>query len=299
MRISTQMMFETGANRIGDLQSRLQKTQEQLASGRRILSPADDPAAAARALDITQTQSINTQYGVNRQYAKNTLSQVEVTLTGVTELMQDVKTTIVEAGNGTFNDSERGYLATELKNRLDQLLGYANSKDAAGNYLFSGFQGNTPAFVQTATGAAYQGDLGQQKLQVDANRQMTISNPGSTVFQSGGQDVFATLTDLVNLLNTPGTTGLAAGLATASSKMTSALDNVLTVRASVGSNLNELDALDNVGSDRDLQYSKILSELQDLDYTKAITQLSMQQLALEASQKAFVKSSDLSLFNFI
>jgi flagellar hook-associated protein 3 FlgL len=299
MRISTQMMFETGANRIGDLQSRLQKTQEQLASGRRILSPADDPAAAARALDITQTQSINTQYGVNRQYAKNTLSQVEVTLTGVTELMQDVKTTIVEAGNGTFSDSERGYLATELKNRLDQLLGYANSKDESGNYLFSGFQSNTPAFTQTATGATYQGDLGQQKLQVDANRQMTISNPGSTVFQSGGQDVFATLTDLVNLLNTPGTTGLTAGLATAASKMTSALDNVLTVRASVGSNLNELDALDNVGSDRDLQYSKVLSQLQDLDYTKAITQLSMQQLALEASQKAFVKSSDLSLFNFI
>jgi flagellar hook-associated protein 3 FlgL len=299
MRISTQMMFETGANRIGDLQSRLQKTQEQLASGRRILSPSDDPVAATRALDITQTQSINTQYGVNRQYAKNTLSQVEVTLAGVTELMQDVKTTIVEAGNGTFKDSERGYLATELKNRLDQLLGYANSKDAAGNYLFSGFQSNTPAFVQTATGATYQGDLGQQKLQVDANRQMTISSPGSTVFQSGGQDVFATLTDLVNLLNTPGTTGLAAGLATATANMSTALDNVLTVRASVGSNLNELDALDNVGSDRDLQYSKVLSELQDLDYTKAITQLSMQQLALEASQKAFVKTSDLSLFNFI
>jgi flagellar hook-associated protein 3 FlgL len=81
--------------------------------------------------------------------------------------------------------------------------------------------------------------------------------------------------------------------------MDSALDSVLTVRASVGSSLQELDALDNVGTDRDLQYSKVLSELQDLDYTQAVTQLSMQQVTLEAAQKSFVKTSGLSLFNFI
>lgn len=304
MRISTQLMFETASNRMSDLQNRLQKTQEQIGSGRRILSPADDPVAATRALDITQSQSINSQYGVNRQYAKNTLGQVEGTLAGVTELMKDVKDAIITAGNGTLGDSERGFIATELKGRLQQLLGLANSRDSAGNYLFSGFQSNTPAFFQTATGATYQGDPGQQKLQVDAFRQMAVSSPGSTVFQGGlppggASDVFKTITDLVNLLNTPGTAGLTAGLATAGANMDSALDNVLTVRASVGSNLQELDALDNVGTDRDLQYSKVLSELQDLDYTQAVTQLSMQQVALEAAQKSFVKTSGLSLFNFI
>lgn len=304
MRISTQLMFETASNRMSDLQNRLQKTQEQIGSGRRILSPADDPVAATRALDITQSQSINSQYGVNRQYAKNTLGQVEGTLAGVTELMKDVKDAIITAGNGTLGDSERGFIATELNGRLQQLLGLANSRDSAGNYLFSGFQSNTPAFFQTATGATYQGDPGQQKLQVDAFRQMAVSSPGSTVFQGGlppggASDVFKTITDLVNLLNTPGTAGLTAGLATAGANMDSALDNVLTVRASVGSNLQELDALDNVGTDRDLQYSKVLSELQDLDYTQAVTQLSMQQVALEAAQKSFVKTSGLSLFNFI
>jgi flagellar hook-associated protein 3 FlgL len=299
MRISTQLLFETGANRIGDLQNRLQKTQEQIASGRRILTAADDPVAATRALDITQTQSINTQYGVNRQYAKNTLGLVEGTLAGVTALIQDVKTTIIAAGNGTLSDRERGFQASELNGRLEQLLGLANSRDATGNYLFSGFQSNTPPFVQSATGATYQGDLGLQKLQVDATRQLAISSPGSTVFQGGGQDVFTTLTDLVTLLNTPGTAGLAAGLATANTNIDSALDNVLTVRASVGARLQELDALDNVGEDRNLQYSQILSELQDLDYTQALTQLSQQQITLEAAQKSFVKTSGLSLFNFI
>lgn len=299
MRISTQLLFETGANRISDLQSRLQKTQEQIGSGRRILSPADDPVAATRVLDITQTQTINNQYGVNRQYAKNTLSLVESTLAGVTELMQDVKTTIIAAGNGTLSDSMRASQASELNGRLQELLGLANSRDAMGNYLFSGFQSNTPAFVQTATGATYQGDLGLQQLQVDTARQMAISSPGSTVFQSGGQDVFVTLTDLVTLLNTPGTAGLTAGLTTANAKMDTALDNVLTVRASLGARLQELDTLDSVGEDRNLQYSKVLSELQDLDYTQALTQLSQQQMTLEAAQKSFVKTSGLSLFNFM
>ncbi|MDP1929035.1 MAG: flagellar hook-associated protein FlgL [Thiobacillus sp.] len=307
MRISTQLLFETGANRIGDLQNRLQKTQEQIASGRRILTPSDDPVAATRALDVTQTQSINNQYAVNRQHAKNTLGQVEGTLTGVTSLMQDVKSTIIAAGNGTLSDAERGFMASELNGRLEQLLGFANSRDATGNYLFSGFQSNTAAFAQTvppaAPGVVYNGDSGVQKLQVDATRQMAINTPGSTVFQGGGQggagDIFQTLTDLVALLNVPGTANLTTGLATANSNLDLALDNVLTVRASVGVSLQELDTLDNVGADRNLQYSQILSELQDLDYTQALTQLSQQQITLEAAQKSFVKTSGLSLFNFI
>ena len=304
MRISTQLLFESGAARIGDLQSSLLRTQQQIASGRRILTPSDDPVGATRALEITQAQSINTQYGVNRQNAKSTLSEVEATLSSVTELLQDVRTTTIAAGNGILGDTERGFMATELNARLDQLLGLANSRDAMGNYLFSGFQTDTPAFVKSATGATYQGDAGQRMAQVDATRQMAVTTPGSTVFQGGGQDMFQTLNDLITLLQTPVVTpadkaNLAAGLATAKSDIDLALDNVLTVRAAGGSRLQELDSLDYAGEDRNLQYSQVLSELQDLDYTKAVTQLSQQQITLEAAQQSFVKTSSLSLFNFI
>ena len=304
MRISTQLLFESGAARIGDLQSSLLRTQQQIASGRRILTPSDDPVGATRALEITQSQSINTQYGVNRQSAKSTLSEAEGVLSSVTELLQDVRTTTIAAGNGLLGDTERGFMATELNARLDQLLGLANSRDAMGNYLFSGFQTDTPAFVKSATGATYQGDAGQRMAQVDATRQMAVTTPGSTVFQGGGQDMFQTLNDLITLLQTPVVTpadkaNLAAGLATAKSDIDLALDNVLTVRAAGGSRLQELDSLDYAGEDRNLQYSQVLSELQDLDYTKAVTQLSQQQITLEAAQQSFVKTSSLSLFNFI
>ncbi|HWR77760.1 MAG TPA: flagellar hook-associated protein FlgL [Thiobacillus sp.] len=299
MRISTQTLFETGAARIGELQSGLARTQQQIGTGRRILTPADDPVAAARALEVTQSQSLNTQYGVNRQHAKSSLGAVEGTLSSVTALLQDVKTTVVAAGNAALSDTERGFMATELRGRFEQLLGLANSRDAQGNYLFSGFKNTTTPFVETATGAQYDGDQGQQLMQVDATRQMAVGNPGQAVFQGGGQDVFETLNLLINQLNTPGTAGLDAALAAANGDMDLALDNVLTVRASVGSRLQELDALDNAGEDRHIQYSQILSDLQDLDYTEALTQLSQQQITLEAAQRSFVKTSGLSLFNFL
>ena len=300
MRISTQTLFDSGAARIGELQSSLARTQQQIGTGRRILTPADDPIAAARALEVTQSQSINTQYGVNRQHAKSSLGAVEGTLSSVTSLLQDVKTTVIAAGNGTLNDVDRGFLATELRGRFEALLGLANSRDAQGNYLFSGFQTATPPFTETTPGVVqYAGDLGQQLLQVDATRQIAASSPGQTVFQGGGQDVFQTLNDLITLLNTPATAGLTAGLATANSNVDLALDNVLTIRASGGSRLQELDALDNAGEDRHIQYSQILSDLQDLDYTQALTKLSQQQITFEAAQRSFVTISKLSLFNFI
>ena len=307
MRISTQTLFETGAAQLGTLQSGLVKTHQQIASGRRILTPSDDPVGAARALEVSQSQSLNTQYGVNRQHAKSALGAVEGTLSSVTALLQDVKTNVIAAGNGSYSDTERGFLATELRGRFEQLLGLANSRDATGNYMFSGFQTATPPFEETAivvgtvtmAGAAYQGDQGQRLMQVDSTRQMAVSSPGQAVFQDGDQGIFQTLGALIEQLETPGTTGLTAALATANGNVDLALDNVLTVRASVGSRLQELDALDYAGEDRHIQYSQILSELQDLDYTQALTQLSQQQFTLEAAQRSFMAVSGLSLFKFL
>lgn len=304
MRISTQTLFESGAARLGEVQSSLLKTQQQIASGRRILTPSDDPVGAARALEVTQSQSINTQHGVNRQHAKSALVSVEGALESATSLLLDVKTNIVTASNGSLTDSQRGFLATELRSRFEALLSIANSRDGMGNYQFSGYQTATPPFTETATGAQYQGDQGQRLLQVDATRQMAISNPGQAVFQGGGQDIFNTLKDLITLLQTPVVTpadaaALSSGLALAGSNTDRALDNVLTVRASVGTRLQEIDALDFAGEDRNLQYSQTLSELQDVDYTQALTQLSQQQFIFEAAQRSFVTVSGLSLFNFL
>lgn len=299
MRISTQTFFDNGAQRITDAQASLSRTQQQIASGRRILSPSDDPVAAARALVVTQSQALNTQYGTNRGYAKDALTSIDGTLASVTNLIQDVRTTAISAGNGLLNDAERASMATELQGRLDQLIGLANATDGQGNYLFSGFQTATPPFVQTAGGVQYQGDQGQRQIQVDAARKMTVGVPGQAIFQGGGQDLFKTLNDLITQLNTPGTAGLSAALNTATGNLDLALNNVSSVRAAVGTRMQELDSLDSAGADKGLQYSQTLSTLQDVDYTQAVTELSKQQLTLEAAQKSFAQTSSLSLFQYL
>jgi len=304
MRISTTTIYQQGAARISDLQSSLVKTQQQLSTGRRILTPADDPVAAARALDVTQAQSVNAQYATNRQTAVSSLTAVDSTLASVTSVLQNAKTLTINAGNGALNNSDRSNLATQLSSALDQLLALANSTDGIGNYLFSGYQTGTQPFVKTAAGAQYNGDQGQRQIQVDSSRQMAVSDSGQAIFQGNNQDIFKTLTDLVSLLQTPVTTpagnaALTAGLSTANGNIDQSLNNVLTVRASAGSRLQELDSLDSAGSSRDIQYSQTLSQLQDVDYAKAISQLTQQQTTLQAAQQSFVKIAGLSLFNYL
>jgi flagellar hook-associated protein 3 FlgL len=304
MRISTNTMFQSGINRITDLQSQQNNLQAQISTGKRIATPSDDPVAAARVLEISDTRKINESYANVRSTARSKLETMESSLTNITNLLVAAQSTLVSAGNGGYSNLERGFVATELKGTLDALVGMANTKDANGNYLYAGFRSDTQPFVQNATGASYVGDNNVQMLKVDAQRQFAVSASGDAVFQANGNDVFATLNNIVNLLNTPITDAttqatFSAGLATAITNMQGSVDNILNVRADVGSKLNELDSLDLAGEDRDIQYAKSLSELQDLDYAEALSNLAKQQTIMEAAQKSFVSTTQLSLFDFI
>lgn len=304
MRISTNTIYQSGISKISSLQSDQAKLQQQISTGRRIASPSDDPVASARALEISHAQGINAKFSDTRQTAQLKLNSLESNLTSVTNLLVSTQSTLVGAGNASLSDTERGFIASELKGSLDALIGLANTQDASGNYLYAGFKSSTTPFVANATGATYAGDSNQQLLQVDAQRQMAVNATGDNVFQGGGNDIFATLSNLVTLLNTPITNAATqaaynTGISTAIGSLKGSVDNVLNVRADVGAKLNELDNLDNAGSDRALQYSKSLSDLQDTDYASALSDLAKQQTIMEAAQKSFVQLTSLSLFKLI
>ena len=194
MRVSSNTLFDSNVAAMNQQQARLLQAQQQIATGRKILTASDDPVAAARALEVTQSDAMNTQYASNRDAARHTLSLAESTLQGVTSLLQDVKAATVNAGNGTLNGSDRRTIATELSGRLQELTGLANSTDGAGNYLFAGFQSRTQPFVNTAAGTGYFGDDGQRNVQVSSTRQMASSNSGADLFMRirNGNGTFAT-----------------------------------------------------------------------------------------------------------
>lgn len=407
MRIATRTIYETGVSQLNTLQAQLQKTQMQLSTGRRVVTPSDDPVASARALEVSQSKEMNTQFVTNRSNANSSLSLVDNTLANTDDLLQEVKSKIVAAGNPAFTIADREALAKELEGRLEDLLGQANATDGTGAYLFSGYKSDVKPFTRSATGATYNGDQGQRELQVASSRKLATSETGSAIFESnitgngtfqtsvdpanvtrGGtgiispgvvktpsavtghnytlnfsvagtpavttytvndvtsgtpvasnipyvagqpiafdgiqmevtgapangdvfnvdpsknQSVFETMTTLIGALRGPAGSPAAGAALTnalnlANQNITNSLDNVLSVRASVGARLSELDHLDSAGEDLNLQYSSQISDLVDLDPVEAISRFTQQQTTLEAAQKSYKALAGLSLFNLI
>ena len=310
MRVSTNLSYDIGIAAMNRQQAAQVKTLEQVSSGKRNLTPSDDPVAYVRALGVSQADASNTQYAANRQSATSTLSALDGTLGDVTTLVQNAQQLAVYAGNGTLTDSGRAAIATQLRGNLDDLIGLANRTDASGQYLFSGFQGSTKPFADTGSGVQYFGDDGQRLVQASTSRQLAVNESGREVFErvpavgGGNQSLFKTLGDLINVLEAPVTTdadktALANGLAAANGNLSNSLDKVLQVRSGVGTRMNEMDRLNTAGDDLSLQYKQQLSDLQGVDYARAISDLTQQQTYLQATQQAFLKVQGLSLFDYI
>jgi flagellar hook-associated protein 3 FlgL len=306
MRISTQSFYEQSKSAMSSLQSNLLRTQQQLGAGTKILAPSDDPLGATRALSVSQSIALHAQYAASRSHTTQSLSMEENALHSVTDVLQDVKTQLIEAG-GTMSDADRATIATTLQSSLDQLQGLANTDDGNGQFLFAGFKSGTAPFVRQGDGSiSYVGDQGQRLSQVDVSRQMAGTDDGLRVFQHAGGDVFATLNTVIAALKTPVDNAgaparaiLTSALGKANGEITVAHDNVLTVRSSVGSRLQELDALNVVGDNRTLSDKSYLSDLQDLDYGSAIAEFYQRQTALQASQQTFIKVQQIALFNYL
>lgn len=406
MRVSTVMMFERSVSSMNRQQSAFMEVGEQIASGKRVVRPSDDPQAASRAVGVSQSLATNAQQSDSRVTVRNSLSQEESVLDSVSDALTRAKELMVQAGNGTLSDADRQSQASELRGVYEALLGQANSTDGNGSYLFGGYKDSSAPFVKDDSdpekvSVKYDGSDKVRQQKVDSSRMMDVGNTGKEVFQSvtagagyvakagdnsgtltftgpqvtdttvtgygesytvtfddttdptayrvtnsandeiksgdyepgqsiefagirltlegtpdGGDslevgpaskmdpDVFTTLENMLSALENPldsdaDKAAFANTLSTSSRELDNALDNVLTVRASVGARLNELDTLDTVGSDRKISYTQTQSDLIDLDYTTAISDYVLRQVGLQASQKAFVDLQGTSLFDLM
>lgn len=414
MRISSTLFFQTGLNSINAQQSDLMHLFQQIGSGRRMVTPADDPLAAAQAVNISQAQSLNQRFAGNRDVAMQNLGVEDNTLNSLTLLVQDIKTRMVEVGNGSLSDADRMTLANVLSNAKTSLAGLANATDGNGQYLFSGSKGNTAPFADNGSGSfSYVGDSLQRNIQIDQTRQVAGSDIGSDVFMratpgtrtyltsagstnggtgvigsptvidaaaaklghsyeitftaadmftvtvkdtagnvvgtplvdqpyqgpdetsvtlphgvqvklagqpqagdsfqvsrpgagpaaSADMNIFDTLENLISVLEVSQDADPVAQanfrnvLASSMQRIDLNYDNILTVRASVGARMNEIGALDANGTLRNLGFKAQLSQLEDVDYYSATTQLELRKSALEAAALAFRKIQGTSLFN--
>lgn len=301
MRVSTNMIYDQGVIALQKQSAALLYTGQQIATGRKILTPSDDPVGSARALDVSQSKSVNQQFITNQGYAEDALKLVEGQLDGAGEIIQYARDRVLAAGNPALSPADRQSIATDLRSQFDAMLAIANTRDANGDYLFAGYRSNTPAFEKTdlagTPGTEYKGDQGSRTMQVSSSRFMPVSFGGEVAFGSEGDGVFKVLGDFITALETG--SDVPGAVSTALGGLDESLDRVLTTRAQIGSQRVEVEQLGFIGSDLDLQYQTTLSDLQDLDYNEAFSRLTQQRTFLEAAQQSFLKTTGLSLFNYL
>lgn len=182
MRISTLQMNQQGINSMLDISQRVATTQKQIASGKRIASPSDDPVGAARVIKINQELAIRSQYRSNIEAAEAQLAQEETVLAQVLDVMQRIRELALQASNGVQTTEDRRYVATEIEARFDELVSLVNTRGPMGEYLFSGFQAEVQPFVVDGESVTFQGDEGQRRIQVDNGQFVTISDSGRKLF---------------------------------------------------------------------------------------------------------------------
>lgn len=208
MRISTIQAFNIGVQGIQDVSDQTVKTQNQLSSGRRILTPADDPVASARILQLNQDGAQRDQFIKNIDGVEGRLELEEVQLGSINEVIIRVRELTVQAGNGSYTLEDRQAIAEELEVRLQELADLMNAADTNGDYLFSGFSGNIQPFVELDSGNyVYQGDEGQRFVSINVNSSVATSDSGKSLFVDipSDKNSFFTAASPNNQANPPAT----------------------------------------------------------------------------------------------
>jgi flagellar hook-associated protein 3 FlgL len=195
MRMSTSMLNEGAVNAILQDQALLAKTQNQLATGKSVNSPADNPVAAVQIIGLNNASSQYQQYLANGQSANTRLTLQEQALADSTTTLQSVRDLVVQANSGSNNPSDLKAIAAQVAALEQQLQSIGNRQDAQGDYLFSGYSTAVQPFARGSGGTMnYLGDSGARSIQLDSGTSVQMGDPGSAVFMgvTTGNGTFST-----------------------------------------------------------------------------------------------------------
>ena len=200
MRISTSGAFLQGIRQMLQMQAALNDTQIQIASGRRIQRPSDDPIAAARSVGLREAISRLDQFQRNGSSARSRLEHEESALNAVINVLQRVRELALRANNATESNESRKQVAVEFRQQLAGLVSIANQQDGNGRFLFAGNRDGSTPVSQSAGGFSYNGDQGQRLIQIGATRQVFDGDSGAAVFFNirNGNGVFRTSAEAAN-----------------------------------------------------------------------------------------------------
>lgn len=295
MRVADQQIYGT---LLGNLQrARVQAltAQEQISSQRKVSVPSDDPSAFGQivldksALSQTRQWIRNIDFGTSRvDAADEALSQVQNLITRVRELT-------IQASSDTTSAGGRETIAQEVRQLHRQLVQLGNT-EVAGQAVFAGTKTDVSPFTITSGDTvAYQGNSETQSIAVSENQTVQILVPGSSIFTGSSSNIFDSLRDLLTALEGNDRNGIQAGLG----DLDLATAQISDAQGTVGALANRLQITHEALDTATLTISKSISVNQDADLATAITQLRLQEVAVDAASQAFTRIFDTSLLNYL
>ena len=203
-RISTAGMHNASIAAILDQQTRMARTQNQISTGQKFQTAAEDPIGTTRAATLDRTLADNAQYERNANVIQSRLNYSEQSLADMTNVLQHARELALEGANSTLGPTERKAIANDVRQQLAALIDMANRQDSNGEYLYSGTSTGAKPFVSTPTGVVYQGDNTTRQIRISPSQSLADGHTGAEVFQgiAEGNGTFATAVSATNTTST-------------------------------------------------------------------------------------------------
>ena len=299
MTISTRIYNDQAVAAVNRLTADLQKIQGQISSGKTTSRASDNPTGAANASFVRDQKQMLERFDTNIERARSNLVLTETTLQDSVNILRRVYELTIQADNDTLTASDRQSIGLEITQLKEAMLGLANTRDYNGDYLFSGYRVTSRPFVQDAGGhIQFNGDRGTHRVQISETLRVQTGLDGAELFMrvptpAGTMDTFAMVTNIEQKLNAGDKHS--EGI----EEMRLAIEHFTNQQTIVGAQINKIDFQKDVIDSRQRLLSENLSALEDADIAALVTELQSKILNRDASQQAFIKISQQSLFDYL
>ncbi|WP_421237352.1 lateral flagellar hook-associated protein LfgL [Aeromonas jandaei] len=274
------------------------RLDRQISSNKRILQPSDDPVGSVQLLGLKKEQVAMEQYQKNIANAKSQLSQGEIQLESMTNMLMRLRELTQTAATGSLSEDDRRAIATEVGVIKEGLFDLANARNESGSSLFAGSQVNQTTLVKNASGDyVYQGDALVREVSIAKGVTVGLNQTADKLFIDNG-DFFKQLDTMVAAIESgaPDAADQARSMLDRSKVLQ---DDISQMVSTIGARMNLLDQVDEGHIEKGTYSKEVSNQIESLDYASAVTQQAHVLMALQVQQQAFAKVNGLSLFNYM
>ena len=299
MQVSTKLYMQQSIDRFNEMTADIQKLQTRIATGQNILKASDDPVSAANIAYVKDQKTMLQRFDRNIDRGMIRLGETETALDSAVNIMTRIYELTIQGATDSINVSDRKAISMEISQLRESLFNIANTKDVNGDYLFAGYKTSTKPFeMDEEDKVKYHGDRGVHSVQISDFQRMTTGLSGVDAFQAVDtgekkESVFSIIEKIVEEHD--------AGNSASQyiDQINAGLENLTIQQTKVGAQLNKAEQQKLVIENRILLMNENLSNVEDADISKLVSELQSQMLNREAAQRTFAMVGQKSLFDYL